>query len=52
LKDFVIFSWLIASGIFSPNVQAKAARATDELANQHNTRGARSLFGRGLGILF
>ena len=34
------------------NVQAKAARATDELANQHNARGARSLFGRKLGILY
>jgi hypothetical protein len=28
------------------NVQAKTARATDEPANQHNARGARSLFGR------
>jgi len=34
------------------NVQAKAARATDEPANQHNARGARSLFGRKLGIAF
>jgi hypothetical protein len=35
-----------------PNVQAKAARATDEPANQHNARGARSLFGRKLGIVW
>jgi len=34
-----------------PNVQAKAARATDEPANQHNARGARSPFGPKLGIL-
>lgn len=31
-------------------MQAKAARATDEPANQHNARGARSLFGLRLGI--
>jgi hypothetical protein len=35
-----------------PNVKAKAARATDEPANQHNARGARSLFGRRLGIVW
>jgi hypothetical protein len=35
-----------------PNVQAKAARAADEPANQHNARGARSLFGRKLGIVW
>ncbi len=32
-----------------PNVQTKAARATDEPANQHNVRYARSLLKRGLG---
>ncbi len=36
---------------FLPNVQAKAARATDESANQVNARGARSLFCRRLGIV-
>jgi len=36
--------------LLQPNVQAKAARATDEPANQHDARGARSLFGRKLGI--
>jgi hypothetical protein len=35
-----------------PNVQAKAARATDEPANQHNARSARSLFGRRVGIFY
>ncbi len=40
----------VVRGTIEPNVKAKAARATDELANQHNARGARSLFGRRLGI--
>jgi hypothetical protein len=35
---------------YTPNVQPKAERATDEPANQHDARGARSLFGRKLGI--
>jgi len=38
--------------IDTANYKAKAARATDEPANQHNARGARSLFGRKLGIAF
>jgi hypothetical protein len=36
----------------TPNVQAKAARATRDPANQHNACGARSRFGRKLGILY
>jgi hypothetical protein len=36
--------------MFSANVQPKAARATPDTANQIDPDGARSLFGRSLGI--
>jgi hypothetical protein len=35
-----------------PNVQVKAARATAEPTNQHNARGACSLFDRRIGICY
>ncbi len=46
----LFFVFMVTSYICWPNVQAKAARATTEPANQRNARGARSLFGRKLGI--